>query len=261
MVKGEENEIKNMSVYLSRMQKSMIDKTFFADKVFEPFENLVDFGCANGELIKAISSMFGDECRYFGYDNNPKMISAARENVPFATFVSDWDDLKVDPKNTLLNISSTIHEVYSYCTGEETELFWHRVLESGFKYITIREMMVSDKTARPASNDDLNKLYAEKKYSDNLKSYESMCGKVKSEKDLIHYLLKYSYTDNWEREVKENYLALSLESFKALIPDDYEVTYFDHFTLPFIADRVKKDFDIELKTPTHIKIILKKREI
>jgi len=33
------------------MQKSALDKMFFMDKVFEPFDAIVDFGCANGKLI------------------------------------------------------------------------------------------------------------------------------------------------------------------------------------------------------------------
>lgn len=40
-----------MHIYLHRMQKSVLDKMFFADKVFEPIEAIVDFGCANGKLV------------------------------------------------------------------------------------------------------------------------------------------------------------------------------------------------------------------
>ena len=48
------------------MQKSVLDKLFFIDKVFEPVESIVDFGCANGELIKAIYALFGDKYKYYG---------------------------------------------------------------------------------------------------------------------------------------------------------------------------------------------------
>ena len=50
----EKNEISDLSGYLYRMQKSMIDKMFFIDKIFEPVETIVEFGCANGELIKML---------------------------------------------------------------------------------------------------------------------------------------------------------------------------------------------------------------
>ena len=47
-------QIKDLNTYTSRMQKSVHDKMFFLDKVFEPISNVVDFGCANGEIIKAL---------------------------------------------------------------------------------------------------------------------------------------------------------------------------------------------------------------
>ncbi len=118
--------------------------------------------------------------------------------------------------------------------------------------------MVSESTTATAEEEDIKRIYAEERYAEHLKNYESVWGKVESERDLIHYLLKYSYTENWEREVRENYLALTLEEFKEHIPENYQITYFDHFTLPYIAWQIKKDFDIELKAPTHLKIILKK---
>ena len=54
--------------------KSIPDKMFFIDKVFDPFSSIVDFGCANGELIKALQALF-DEYRYVGYK---KTISCLR---------------------------------------------------------------------------------------------------------------------------------------------------------------------------------------
>ena len=43
------------------------------------------------------------------------------------------------------------------------------------------------------------------------------------------------------------------------IPKEYEIVYLDHLTLPFTAWQIKKDFDISLTTPTHIKLILKRK--
>ena len=247
-----------MNIYLNRMQKSVMDKMFFIDKVFEPFENIVDFGCANGELMKAVNALFGDEYKYYGYDINPEMVKAAKINAPFATVLSEWDQLDVPFDKSLLNISSTIHEVYSYCKQEEIGQFWNRVFQSGFKYITIRDMMVSDNCSVDADEKEISIVRGEAQYAEHLKDYEDIWGSIKSQKDLIHFLLKYKYTENWEREARENYLGLSLETFRKLIPDEYEITYFDHFTLPFIAWQIKNDFGIDLKTPTHIKIIFKK---
>lgn len=174
-----ESQISDLDVYLNRMQKSVMDKMFFIDKVFEPFENIVDFGCANGELIKAIQMLFGDEYRYYGYDISPDMIRVAKENVPQAMFVSSWNSLQINPSQSLLNISSTIHEVYSYCSPVEIEQFWNRVFNSGFKYITIRDMMVSESTTATAEEEDIKRIYAEERYAEHLKNYESVGVKLK----------------------------------------------------------------------------------
>ncbi len=255
-----ERQISKMNVYLNRMQQSVLDKLFFLDKVFEPVENIVDFGCANGELIKAIDALFGDKYKYYGYDINPAMVKAAGSNVPFATIVSDWDSLSVPFDTSLLNLSSVVHEIYSYCSPPEIHQFWNRVFQTGFQYISIRDMMVSEACSVAADENDVAAVRRVKQYADHLNDYESVWGPIKSQKDLVHFLLKYKYTENWEREVRENYLGLSLEALLKIIPGEYEITFLNHFTLPYIAWQIKKNYEIDLKTPTHIKIILKKRK-
>ena len=251
-------EIKDYSVYLNRMQKSVLDKMFFMDKVFESFSNIVDFGCANGELIKALQALFG-EYRYVGYDISEEMLSVARANVPSAEFYSDWDMIKVDHSDSLLNISSVLHEVYSYSSKEEIDLFWKRVLDSGFKYIAIRDMMLSEADQTGIDTEQHALAVKDEKYADKLRDYERIWGKIATQHDLVHYLLKYKYTENWEREVRENYLPITIERLLETVPENYEVTYINHFTLPYTAWQIRNDFGVELTTPTHIKLILRRR--
>lgn len=251
--------IKDTSIYLNRMQKSVLDKMFFIDKVFDPFSNIIDFGCANGELIKALHLLF-NEYRYIGYDISEEMLTKARTNVPSVEFYSDWDEIQVEYKDTLLNISSTLHEVYSYSTKMEINAFWERVFGSGFKYIAIRDMMLSDADLTEIDSDQHCMVIKDEKYVDKLKSYESVWGKISTQHDLVHYLLKYRYTENWEREVRENYVPITLEQLLAIVPSNYEITYLNHFTLPYIAWQIKNDFGIELTTPTHIKLILQRKD-
>lgn len=97
-------------------------------------------------------------------------------------------------------------------------------------------------------------------YADKLNDFESVWGKIYTQHDIVHYLLKYKYTENWEREVQQNYVPITLEQLLDKILDGYEVTYFDHFTLPYIAWQIKKDFGIELTTPTHVKLILRRND-
>ena len=252
-------QINNLNIYINRMQKSVLDKMFFVDKVFEPFSNIVDFGCANGELIKALQSLFGDY-RYIGYDISEEMISAAKSNVEFAEFYLNWDEIDVDFTDSLLNISSTLHEVYSYNSKEEIDEFWKRVFGSKFKYIAIRDMMLSDADKTEINTAEHNLVINNKSYADKLRDYENMWGKISTQHDLVHYLLKYKYTENWEREVRENYVPLTIEQLLDILPDEYEITYINHFTLPYIAWQINNDFGIELNTPTHIKLILRRKD-
>lgn len=247
--------VTDLEVYIQRMQRSFLDKLFFADKIFEPIHTILDFGCANGVLIQAMRGLF-PEYSYVGYDISPEMIQKARELLPDGQFCQEWEQIRVDPDATLLNISSTVHEVYSYGDEASVKLFWDRVFGSGFKYIAIRDMMISEDILPHSDPDDVRK--ARQLFPEKLAEYERIWGSIEERRNLIHYLLKYSYTENWEREVREDYLPLSVEGLMKLIPDSYEIVYSEHYVLPYIHHQVRRDSGISLKDATHLKLLLKK---
>ena len=253
----DEKRIADLNIYLTRMQRSILDKMFFIDKVFEPFDNIVDFGCANGELIKAMQPMFPDY-KYLGYDISSDMIDAARKNVDNAEFYDDWEKIDIPFDKSLINISSTIHEVYSYGNDEDIKVFWDRVFGSGFRYVAIRDMMFRDVQDRPADEEQLAAIRRHGEYSKWLDSFESVRGKIVSQRQLVHFLLKYKYTQNWDREVNEDYFPISAEHLLENIPDGYRIVFKEHFTLPYIVWQIRKDFGFELKEHTHLKLILEK---
>lgn len=249
-------KVSNLEVYVQRMQKSFMDKMFFIDKIFEPIDAILDFGCANGVLIRAMQYLF-PEYAYVGYDISEDMIEKAKELLPECKFYKNWEEIDLDPKETLINISSTLHEVYSYGNEASVAEFWDRVFGSGFQYIAIRDMMVSKTATGKADPSDVEK--ARGLYPEKLAEYESIWGSIEERFNLIHYLLKYSYTENWEREVNENYLPITVEELTALIPEEYEVVYSEHYVLPYVKQQIKRDSGIELKDATHFKILLKKK--
>ena len=254
-----ETGIRDYSVYLHRMQQSVLDKLFFFDKIFEPVKNILDFGCANGEMLKCLH-LFSCSYRFIGYDISETMIGAAKANVPGAEFYSRWEDIQLDPAESLVNISSTLHEVYSYGTEEDVEIFWKRILRSGFKYISIRDMMVSDAADGAPDGAALELVRSNEAYADKLRDYEAHWGPIRTQSSLVHYLLKYSYTENWAREVRENYLPITVEKLLAMVPEEYEITYHRHYVLPYTAWQIKRDFGITLTTPTHVQLLLKKKD-
>lgn len=249
-------DLNDIEIYVQRMQKSFLDKMFFIDKIFEPIDSIVDFGCANGVLIRAMNFLF-PEYKYTGYDISEEMIEKAKELVPECEFYTQWDKINCSPDSSLLNISSTLHEVYSYGTEQSIDEFWQRVFESGFKYIAIRDMMLSDNIKLMSDENDLCKI--KNLYPEKLSEYESIWGPVSIRFNLIHYLLKYSYTENWDREVHENYLPITVESLMAKIPPEYEIVYKEHYVLPYIKQQIKKDSGIDLNDATHFKILIKQK--
>jgi hypothetical protein len=91
-----------------------------------------------------------------------------------------------------------------------------------------------------------------------LKSFEDRWGTINDNyRTFMHYLLKYKYIENWEREVNENYLPVSLETLKSKIPSSYKIAYEDNFVLPYLQKQVKQDFGISITHSTHTKLILR----
>lgn len=247
-------EVTDLKGYVQKMEKSLLDKMFFMDKMFDPVENILDFGCANGVLIRALSYLF-PEHNYVGYDISDEMIALSRKMAPDASFYKNWDEIPIEPQNTVLNISSTLHEVYSYGTEESIDEFWHRVFHSGFKYIAIRDMMLSDGIKLMSDESDIRKVRNLR--PERLREYESIWGPISIRFNMIHYLLKYRYNENWDREVRENYLPITVESLLEKIPSNYEIIYMEHYTLPFVKQQVKKDCGVILRDATHFKLLLK----
>ena len=108
--------INNYDVYNKRMDKSFQDKLFFLDKIKDNVEAIVDFGCADGALIRHLSELTNIEL--VGYDSDYNMIDIAKSktNKDNCLFKEDFGEIieeEIIPQESLLNISSIIYEVYS----------------------------------------------------------------------------------------------------------------------------------------------------
>ncbi len=249
--------IASIEHYNNGLLKSLKDKLFFTDKITS--ERFIDFGCGGGALLNELKKLNpNSEC--IGYDTNPDMVTFAQNNNDEHIITNKWDEIQnivnKHHKKTTIILSSVIHEVYSYCTEDEINLFWTRVFNSGFDNIVVRDMMLSQ-TITHAHNYPIKKI---KKNFDpiKIKQWEKKWGTLDEHKSLMHFLLTYQYDDNWARECDENYFPLSIEQLVNKIPVDHSIIFKKHFTLPYIKKSVKNDFDIELKTKTHGKIIITK---
>jgi len=257
-----EKPISNLQSYIEGMKYSMKDKLFFTD-IFD-FDVIVDFGCADGTFLEELSKI-KPNVKLIGYDLDDEMLSKAQSRLgKKALFTNNWyDAVKYTSsfRNPLLNLSSVIHEVYSYSRPNVISQFWNsQVFGGDFKHITIRDMIPSieiEKQEISHFKDDVRKVRS-KTDRFYLDSFEKKWGTISNNyRTFVHYLMKYRYTENWDREVNENYLPVSLETVKSKIPGDYKIIYEEDFLLQFLKDQVKKDFNVELTHSTHTKMILK----
>lgn len=263
----ESNDINDYSTYNNRMNRSMLDKVFFLDKIHT--HSIVDYGCGDGTLLNFVSNHVEPNIQLLGYDNDHKMLQEAQKNTTRITFGSDWGELmtllperngELFYRNTLV-LSSVIHEIYHYSTPQQVDEFWKRVFNSKFAYIAIRDMIPSRTISRPSDVNDVAKIYKKFLYKQELKDFETIWGPIDNNKNLVHFLLKYKYLQpNWQREVKENYMPLYREDLLALLDtSNYEIIYHEHYALPHTKQCVQSDLGIELKDCTHLKLILRNK--
>lgn len=139
------SEIANLKVYNDNMRKSLLDKAYFLS--FVDSDIFVDFGCADGSLLKHIHEMFPDKT-LIGYDISADMLHIAEQNLQgcnvalyndFQSVMSLIKGTKGESNATLI-LSSVIHEVYSYGDTLSVNVFWEQVFSGCFKYIAIRDL-------------------------------------------------------------------------------------------------------------------------
>lgn len=248
-----EKAISNYTVYNESMRKSLLDKIFFMDKI--DARVIVDYGCGDGTLVHFLGTLF-PELTYIGYDIDEEMLNQAREKCD-CIFTSDWDEVAAltMKKTAAVLLSSVIHEVYTYGTRSDVENIWKRVYD--FDYVVIRDMIPSISMDKRGDINDVKNILRRGSPS-QIRDFEQIWGSIEQNKNLIHFLLKYRYLDNWDREVIENYFPLTREELLSSIPDEYSIEFHEHFVLPYIKSVVKKDFNIDIKDNTHLKLILKR---
>ena len=177
--------ISNYDDYNSRMERSMMDKLFFLDKI-EP-DCIVDFGCANGALLQSIGRV-NKNIKLIGYDNDPTMTSTVT-NFPI---YSDWNNIAsvvADATHPAIVLSSVIHEVCHYGSKSDIDTFWSRVFDYGFEFIVIRDMIPGRAIDRSSCINDVRKIYSKFLGTKTLDDFERTWGSIESNKQLVHFLL------------------------------------------------------------------------
>lgn len=246
--------IADLDTYNSGMRKSMQDKLWFLDFLCDDIHTVYDYGCADGTLLSLVHQECAD-VSLIGYDNNPKMLMKVVDSGIHCTRVP----MESAPPGTLTVVSSVLHEIHAYGTQEDILNDYKHIFDIGSEYIAIRDMFYTSTMPTVANEQDLAKIFYRCNYK-RIREFEKLYGAIALNKNLLHWLLKYRYTSNWERELRENYLFKSFEEFMQEIPEQYECVYSCLYTLPYLKERVLIDYGIDLQYPTHGKILLKRKQ-
>lgn len=260
-------EIENYDVYNDRMRRSMWDKAFFMDKI-PGAELIVDYGCADGSLIRFLHELF-PAMRFIGFDIDPAMTAAANAQRSENTwFVSSMDDvvrtirsLGIDSSRIAINFSSVLHEVFHY--GFDLDALRGFIRAVSPRYLVVRDMMyVSDDDAAMVSEAAVSRV-REALPDWQIRDFESCFGSISIRKNLMHLLLKYKYTENWARECRENYFSYNMEDMTAALNPygEFEPILLSRCILPWCRCDMENTFSIDpgSELTTHFSAILARR--
>ena len=247
--------IRNYEYYTDGMKRSIRDKLFFLGLI-PNITSITDFGCGDGSLLRVVEDEFPN-IKLTGVDNDPEMLDIANKTCRTDNFILSSSIPPAPPESigSVLVLSSVIHEIYSY---DDPLKFWNQVFNSGYDYISIRDMMVSRNVRGRMELNDVLKVRNNTTQS-HLEQFEKIWGSIEERHNFIHYLLKSQFEDspNWDREVRENYLPVTVEALINEIPlEKYRISYFNHFILPYTWEFTMKTKNIDIKDNTHVKILL-----
>lgn len=253
-------KIKNIEKYNSGMAKSIKDKLWFTQFLEQSqFNNaiIVDYGCGNGTLIRELEHIFPCRFSYYGVDNNEEMLKLAYNNRTksgigvFTEYCKNVPQIITDRPKILI-LSSVLHEILSYGNWNSLE----EIRSFQPDYIFIRDMYVDESIYRRPSKKDLNKISKHPQFTEYFKYHQDFDDQLQ----ILDFLLKYRYIENWDREVKEDYTSLRHYDIINDLFRNYNIIYKKQYILPFLKNKVMEDFGINLVDNTHINLILKRND-
>ena len=249
--------IQNYDAYCTGLKNTFIDKAFFVEKLPPCINTIIDYGCADGSFLKFLQSIYGTFYNYIGIETDAEMIERCKANG-----ISVYPDIKDVPLSismdrTCINFSSSLHEMDYPC-----DFMLSICNDYNPKIISIRDMYF---TTEVHEDEKMNlilhilnnciSMYP-KKLSDFVKKYP-----ISSIKDCIHFMLKYMYNDNWEKECDEDYL--SLQNIYNYYSVDYTPIWEQNYIMPYLLNKwvndglITEDISecLKNKITTHIQFI------
>ncbi|MBE5779731.1 MAG: hypothetical protein E7331_10440 [Clostridiales bacterium] len=259
-------DIQNYDIYNDRMRRSMWDKAFFMDKI-PGATLLVDYGCADGSLIRFLHGLF-PSMRMVGYDIDPFMVEKANTNKPANTwFFHDPEELlacirrmNVPTEEIAVNFSSLMHELFHY--GFDRTEFQGLMDAVNPRYIIVRDMFFRCEDAAKETSPDACKLLHQALPPWMIHDFEQCHGSITLLKNAVHLLMKYKYMENWPRECAENYFPYTRAQLADLLRENekYHSVLESYYTLPWLREDIADTLRLDAGSSftTHISLILRR---
>ncbi len=260
-------QIENYSVYNDRMRRSMWDKAFFMDKV-PGTELIVDYGCADGSLIRFLHTLFPTMC-FIGFDIDPAMVERANsqrsENTWFfsdsAKLLEMIRSLGIESRRITFNFSSVLHEIFHYDCDRAMITSLVEAVQPG--YLAVRDMMFHSHQPDAATPIEAEQHLRHTLPEWQLRDFEAQWGSISLRRNLAHLLLKYKYTENWQRECSENYFSYTLEDLNALLNPEgaYRTILLSRYLLPWFRYDLQNTLGIDAgdQWTTHFSLVLARK--
>ncbi len=265
------DNIQNPLTYLDRMSKPLQEKLKVAKYISKSTKSVLDVGCADGTVTLALADMF-PYINFLGIDLDQDFIDIAnqkveeRKNVRFEC-VYLREKLADEERYDVVLFCSVLHEFFSYGEGISSvvkALSDARELLNTGGEIVIRDMLLYSYAEKSDLwLDEILKKVRKPELLPQIDDFERYFGKMNSVKQVNHFLLKYMYTDNWQREVKENYTPVNFEKYDQIFEIlGMTVSFQRSSTIPYLKNKWQTDFgfsDDELESFRSTGIIVAKK--
>lgn len=249
--------------YNQSLAASLGSKLFFVDRIpaMQDVTLWFDFGCGDGALLKALHTAHPG-ASFVGYDIDRWQVDTANAENPWGHFLSSWDYAKgylsawtQGPKVAIF--SSVLHEVWS--NGGDLMALWREVEALGFDYIVVRDMALPRRTYWEPTPERWLEASKRLLASHLERDFERTYGPLGVLSHFMHFLLKYPYRADWERELAEDYTRYSQERLiEKLTRGPYSVLHARGTSTRHFRDRVWADLGIFSDIPTHLELVLER---
>lgn len=252
----------DLNGYIKRMEYSMHEKMFFVDKLdLNEYDLIVDFGCANGDLLRKLRAHRPVGVSW-GFDISAEMIKIAKASNTdnqnfFTTDIGQIKSILGRYKKSLVIFSSVLHEI-EQASDRRVALEVMSLVDT----VVIRDMYfphLPSYLQERIPAEVLTSIFS-KTSPYMIYSFQMWHGNFEDvNRNFYHFLLKYTYVDNWETEVQEDYFSTPWEMYiSELSKKGIYVSHDYIYTLPYKQTQVLKDFGYEMKLPTHRNLILRR---